>query len=325
MPAEAPKPDAEPDLRRTPAGLLALLSLPGVGARTALKLARGAAPSALAQRHLGEAASAAARARAEDLLAAHGAAGVAAIGFFDRDYPARLRSIPDPPPLLFLRGDPALLGTEKLAAVVGTRKPSERGARMTEELTARLAAAGWSILSGLAQGVDAVAHRAALDAGAPTLAVLAAGLDRISPAANRPLAAEILDRGGALLSEHPLGTATVPANLITRNRLQSGLAAFLLIGECDARSGTMHTACYAGAQGRPLFVPAAPGDAEREGTRLLRRLPARELPDRLPAFARERALCDRLGSAPLARPLELDGLDAALAAASVSPAQLSFD
>jgi DNA processing protein len=331
MPAPTPPPDSEPELdpNQTPAGLLALLSLPGVGARTALKLAAGTAPPALADKHLAGPALVAARAEAGDRLAAHEAAGVAVLGFFDRDYPAPLRAIPDPPPLLFLRGEPELLTAPRLAAIVGSREPGDAGAAATAELTAALAAAGWSILSGLAQGVDAVAHRAALAAGAANLAVLASGLDRISPRANQPLAEEILARGGALLGEHPLGTAALPANQITRNRLQSGLAGFVLITDCAARSGSMHTARYAAAQGRPIFVPADLGAAESEGTRLLREAPARELADRSPAFARERGLCERLGSAPLARPFAIEELDAALAEADArpdaAPTQLSFD
>jgi DNA processing protein len=332
MPAPTPPPAPDPELEdhRTPAGLLALLSLPGVGARTALRLAQGTAPPALAHKHLDGAALTAARAQAADRLAAHAAGGVAVLGFFDRRYPPRLRAIPDPPPLLFLRGEPKLLTTPRLAAVVGSREPSGAGVAATTELTAALAAAGWSILSGLAEGIDAAAHRAALAAGATNLALLAGGLDRISPRANLPLVEEILATGGALLGEHPLGTATLPAHLITRNRLQSGLASFVLITDCAARSGTMHTARYAAAQGRPVFV-APPRPAESEGTRLLRETPARELPDRAPAFARERALCERLGSAPLARPLELAALDAALALAEAdarpdaAQSQLSFD
>lgn len=326
MPEASPPYDRDP--HRTPVGLLALLSLPGVGARTALKLAQGTASPALAHKHLDGPDLVDARARAGDRLAAHEAAGVAVLGFFDRGYPPRLRAIPDPPPLLFLRGEPGLLSAPRLAAVVGSRQPTRAGAAVTEDLTAALAAAGWSILSGLAEGVDALAHRAALVAGVANLAALAGGLDRISPRANLPLAEEVLATGGALLSEHPLGTATLPANQITRNRLQSGLAGFVLITDCAVRSGTMHTARYSAAQGHPVFVPVA-GPAESEGTRLLRETPARELPDRSPAFARERALCERLGDAPLALPLKLARLDAALAEAASppeeAPTQLTFD
>jgi DNA processing protein len=317
--------DAKLDPHRTSAGLFALLSLPGVGARTALKLAQGTAPPALAARHLDDPALAIARARAAEELAAHRAAGVSVLGFFDPDYPPRLRAIPDPPPLVFLCGELELLRAPRLAAVVGSREPGEAGARTTAELTAALATAGYRVLSGLAQGVDAAAHRAALVAGVPNIAVLAAGLDRISPRANQPLAEAILADGGALLSEQPLGTETLPANLITRSRLQSAIADFVLLTDCAIRSGTMHTARFAAAQGRPLFVPPA-GPNESEGTRLLREAPARELADRVPAFAHQRALCERLGAAPLARAFVIEDLDASLDAASDrAPTQLSFD
>lgn len=328
-PAPLPAPDPELESHRTPAGLLALLSLPGVGARTALKLARGNAPAALAHQHLTDPALPAALTAAETQLAAHQEAGIAVLGFFDPGYPPRLRQIPDPPPLLYARGNLELLAATNLAAVVGTRKPSAAGAAATTDLTTALTAGGWSILSGLAHGVDTLAHRAALKAGAANLAVLAGGLDRISPPANRPLAEQILADGGALLTENPLGTPNLPANLITRNRLQSGLATLLLITECAARSGTLHTARYAAAQGRPIFVPPHPGSGEGEGTRLLRNAPARELPGLLPAFSEQRALCQRLGSEPLARSLDLDHLDVALAEAraraDLAPTQLSFD
>jgi DNA processing protein len=328
MPSARPSgPDSDLESHRSAAGLLSLLSLPGIGARTALKLAGGQVPPALAQKHLGDSDLAAARACAEDQLDAHEDAGIAVLGFFDRRYPSRLRQIPDPPPLLFARGNLEPLSAVKLAAVVGTRKPSAAGVTATEHLTTALAGAGWSILSGLAHGVDAIAQQAALEAGAANVAVLAGGLDQISPAANRPLAEQILSATGTLVSENPLGTPSMPASLITRNRLQSGLAALLLITECEARGGSIHTARYAAAQGRPIFVPADPGAGE--GTRLLRDAPARELPNLLPVFGEQRALCERLGSEPLAQPLDLGHLDAALAKASSradpAPTQLSFD
>jgi DNA processing protein len=327
-PASVPDPDSDLATHRTAAGLLALLSLPGLGSRTALKIAQGNAPAALAHQYLSDPNLPAALTTAEEVLAAHQDAAITVLGFFDPAYPPRLRQIPDPPPLLYVRGNLELLAAPKLAAVIGTRKPSAAGATTTDQLTSALAAAGFSILSGLAQGVDAIAHRTALKAGAANLAVLAGGLERISPAANRPLAEQILSAGGALLSENPLGTPTLPANLITRNRLQSGLADLLLIIECEARSGSLHTARYAAAQGRPIFVPPDTASGGGEGTRLLRNAPASELPDVLPAFAEQRALCERLGPQPLAQPLDLDHLDAALATAGArtGPAftQLSF-
>jgi DNA processing protein len=325
-------PDPDPDLapHQTPVGLLALQALPGLGRRTALKIAAGRAAAALAHQHLTNPDLPAARSRAEGQLAAHHEAGIAVLGYFDPDYPPRLRQIPDPPPLLFIRGNLDLLAAAKLAAVVGTRKPSRAGAATTERLTTALANAGWSILSGLAAGVDTLAHQAALRAGAANVAVLAGGLDQISPPASRPLAEQILADGGALVSENPLGTPNLPANLIVRNRLQSGLAALLLITECGSRSGTMYTARYAAAQARPIFAPADPPEGSgAEGTRLLLRTPAHQLPDLLPAFRQDRALSERLGSAPLAQPLDPDRIGAALAAASSgaapAPSQLSFD
>src|SRR6266576_2267364 len=118
-------------------------------------------------------------------------------------YPDLLREIYDPPQYLYVRGD---LPKDSLVAIVGTRKASDYGLKATYQITSGLAKVGAVIVSGLALGIDAMAHRAALDAGGKTVAVLACGLDGIYPASNRHLADEILETGGALVSEYPPGT-----------------------------------------------------------------------------------------------------------------------
>jgi DNA processing protein len=159
----------------------------------------------------------------------------------------------------------------QLIAVVGSRRASTAGLGAARELSTRIAAAGAGIISGLAKGIDAAAHEGALAAGAETIAVLGGGLDEISPPRNRPLAEQVVAAGGALISEQPPGTPTLTRYLVARNRLISGMAAAVLIVECELGSGTMHTARFAAEQGRPIFVPP-PGriGEEGEGMRLLR-------------------------------------------------------
>lgn len=140
-------------------------------------------------------------------------------------------------------------------AVVGTRKPTSYGREVTERLAYDLAKRGIVIISGLALGVDALAHRAALEAGGITLAVLPCGLPRIAPATNRGLAEDIIHRGGALLSEYASDTEVAwKSNMLARNRIVAGLADAILITEASARSGTLNTAAHALDQGKTVFV-----------------------------------------------------------------------
>ena len=140
-------------------------------------------------------------------------------------------------------------------AIVGTRKPTSYGREVTERFSYELASKGVVVISGLARGVDAIAHRAALDAGGTTLAVLPCGLPRIAPATNRGLAEDIVRCGGALICEYD-GDAEVAwkSNMLERNRLVSGIADAVLITEASARSGTLNTAAHALEQGKAVFV-----------------------------------------------------------------------
>jgi DNA processing protein len=248
-------------------------------------------------------------------LERYAAAGVHVVDFFDERYPARLRTIHRPPPLLFVHGNLEALGEPRSVAVIGTREPTSFGVSAVEEITRALAEASWLVVSGLAKGIDTLAHGAALKHHTRTVAVMGGGLDRIYPAENRELAAAIVDRGGALVSEQPFGTRPLAGNLIARNRIQSGLSAALVVGQTGARGGSMHTVRHAASQGRPVFAPVPRSSHEKsEGLTLLLSLPASELCGRLPAWKDAAALCSRLGRHPLARPIvkgELDGfLDA---------------
>ncbi|NIP73538.1 MAG: DNA-protecting protein DprA [Gammaproteobacteria bacterium] len=173
----------------------------------------------------------------------------------DPRYPPLLHQISAPPPVLFVRGHPERLAGPQLA-VVGSRSPTPAGARTAEHFAQHLAQAGLSITSGLALGIDTAAHRGALAAGAPTIAVTGAGPDRVYPARNRRLAERIAENG-AVVSEFPVGTAPLPEHFPRRNRLISGLSLGTLVVEAAPRSGSLITARHAADQGREVF--AVPG------------------------------------------------------------------
>ncbi len=183
------------------------------------------------------------------------ASGVRALTWDDPDYPAHLRRTDAPPPVLFLRGE-LLPADEWAVAVVGTRRSTDYDREVARMLTSDLARAGVVIVSGLARGIDAVAHQAALDAGGRTIAVLANGLDQIYPPEHRDLAAEIL-KNGALISEQPLGAHPEAGNFPARNRIISGLSLGVLVVACPWNSGAIITAKQALEQGREVF--AVPG------------------------------------------------------------------
>ena len=173
----------------------------------------------------------------------------------DENFPELLEQIPRPPERLYVNGDPGLLHMPALA-IVGSRNPTRAGARNAFEFARHLGAAGFCIVSGLAEGIDTAAHRGALDAGAATVAFLGHGIDRVYPAANRDLAHEIAAHG-ALVSEFPLGTHPHKTLFPQRNRLISGVSLGTLVVEAARRSGSLITARYAGDQGREVF--ALPG------------------------------------------------------------------
>lgn len=182
--------------------------------------------------------------------------GIRLLTLDDPDYPPPLRNIADPPPVLYLKGD--LLATDELAvAIVGTRVPTVYGKQVAESFARGLADQGVTVVSGLARGIDSCAHRAALEAGGRTVAVLGSGLDIIYPGENRRLASEIAERG-ALVSEFPLGTKPDGVNFPRRNRIISGLSLASVVVEAKETSGALITAEFALEQGRDVF--AVPGN-----------------------------------------------------------------
>ena len=203
------------------------------------------------------------RGEAEREIEAARSLGVSFVALGEDDYPFRLAMIDDPPPLLAVRGNSAVLARPTVA-VVGARNASAAGIKVAERLARELGEAGLAVVSGLARGIDAAAHRATLATG--TIAVLAGGHDRIYPPEHAELAAAIL-KYGAAVSEMPLGYEPRAHDFPRRNRLISGLAAGVVVIEAARRSGSLITTRLALEQGREVFaVPGSPLDARAEGS-----------------------------------------------------------
>jgi DNA processing protein len=176
----------------------------------------------------------------------------------DGTYPAPLREIADPPITLYVKGEWAACLEGPCVAIVGSRRCSTYGQNVATMLARDLAARGVCIVSGLARGIDAAAHRGALEAGGRTVAVLGTGVDEVYPRDHRKLAEEILAQGGALVSQFPLGTPPIPENFPYRNRIISGLSLGVVIVEAAENSGSLITARLALEQSREVY--AVPGN-----------------------------------------------------------------
>lgn len=194
--------------------------------------------------------------------AARSGARFVALG--EADYPPFLRAVEGPPPILAVAGDPATL-TRPCVAVVGSRNASLAGRKFAGMMARGVGEEGFVIVSGLARGIDAAAHEAAIPTG--TIGVLAGGLDRVYPPEHEPLVARILAAGGAMVSELPFGWEPRARDFPRRNRLISGLSLGVILVEAARRSGSLHTARFAAEQGREVFaVPGSPLDPRAEGT-----------------------------------------------------------
>lgn len=200
-------------------------------------------------------------------LAAARACGARFVALGEADYPAQLRAVEGPPPLLAIKGG---LGVcrRPAVAIVGARNASLAGRKMAALMARGLGETGFVTVSGLARGIDSAAHEASLDTG--TIAVFAGGLDRVYPPENVDLAQRIVATGGALVSEMPFGWEPRARDFPRRNRLISGIALGVVVIEAAARSGSLHTARFAAEQGREVFaVPGSPLDPRAEGTNAL--------------------------------------------------------
>lgn len=183
---------------------------------------------------------------------------------FNEDYPELLKEICSPPFMIYYRGNINVLNQNIFMGVVGSRRPCDYGARVTKDIIYDLASQGVGIVSGLALGIDAIAHETTLKAGGITAAVLGCGLDQIYPRTNTSLAENIIKNGGAIISEYPIGTLPLKPHFPARNRIVSGLSKGLIVTEATQGSGSLITAQFALEQNRDVY--AIPGSIYNLGS-----------------------------------------------------------
>ncbi len=189
--------------------------------------------------------------------------GIGYITMYDKQYPSLLKEVPDSPAVLYIKGNVEVLNMPSIA-IVGSRKYSSYGRKVASDLTRECAAVGLSIVSGLALGIDAIVHKATLDVDGITVGVLGCGLDLIYPVSNQVLGMEIVEKGGALISEFPPGTPPYKQNFPARNRIIAGLSIGTLVVEAAERSGALITAYQALDYNREVF--AVPGNIDAENS-----------------------------------------------------------
>jgi len=198
---------------------------------------------------------------AEEQLDLTERSGARILSPFDTDYPRLLAATKDDPFLLWVRGKLAP-APEQSVAIIGTREPTPHGEAIAKRITQFFVEQQWSVVSGLALGCDAIAHRATLEAGGHTVAVLAHGLDIIAPAKHRDLAEDILSTGGALVSQYPIGRPVIPQQFVQRDKTQAGMAQGVVMVQSGLRGGSLHASRAAIDYGRWLAVPY-PTEADR--------------------------------------------------------------
>lgn len=178
--------------------------------------------------------------------------GIHVISCLDKSYPRGLKDLPDYPLVIYVAGDPAILKSPKLIAIVGSREPSKYGERVSRRLGEYFAEKGWNTVSGLAVGCDTRAHEGCMQGGQPTVAVLPGGFGHLYPQENRGLARRIIETGGCWVSEYARGIPPTKAQFIARDRIQAALSKGVIVVESEVGGGTMHTARYALQLGRKL-------------------------------------------------------------------------
>lgn len=286
-------------------------AVPGFGKEMTRRVVSAAAPEAAE--------------RARSALEALRGAGAVAITPDDLAYPADFRALPDAPYLLFAVGDLSLLGRPGIG-VVGTREPSAYGRQATATLAGELAREGYVIVSGMARGIDAAAHAAALDAGGSTVGVLGSGIDCVYPPENHALFRRVRE-GGLLLTELPPGAEPLAGNFPRRNRLIAALSEGVLVVEMGERSGAQHTVTYALELGREVFaVPGPIGSPTSAGTNQLLKDGARLVTSTADILEELRGVGAAFsGSGTPSRPESAAATDSAVAAPSAPPADLAPD
>jgi DNA processing protein len=182
--------------------------------------------------------------------------GAYIVSLYDVDYPQRLKTLEEPPFILYTSGDLSLL--DSAVAFVGTREPTPFGEKVAYGISSAFAEDGWCVVSGLARGIDSICHRAALDARGTTCAVLPSGLDVYSSGAAMELARRICENGGLIVSECGFGIEANKGSYIDRDRLITGLSLATVFIQGETHSGSMHSVRYATAQGKPVYVPTIP-------------------------------------------------------------------
>lgn len=193
--------------------------------------------------------------KARDFIEFHKKFDIEVIPYSSEKYPIQLKFIKDPPMVLYCKGNIDALRKTDNVAVVGTRKPSDMGVKIAEKVSISFAERDFTIVSGLALGIDTIAHKAALKANQTTIAVMAGSLQKIYPKENTILAEKILSNKGLLVSESPIGSTILKSAFVKRDRIQSGLSIGVCPIQTDVNGGTMHTIRYAHEQNRLLFTP----------------------------------------------------------------------
>jgi DNA processing protein len=240
---------------------LSLALVPGIGPRTLRDLLGRAA---LADIPI----DAEARRRAEQQMKMAERAGARIVSWDDEDYPQLLKRTYDPPPVMWVRG--TLRAEESAVAVVGSRGASAVGRLAARSMGRDLAAAGLTVVSGLARGIDTAAHEGAVETRGRTVAVLGSGLDRLYPRENAPLVERIVEAGGAVVTEFPMGTPPEPGHFPRRNRVIAGWSKAVVVVEAQTKSGALGTARTAAEEGRDVYaVPGHPSQPNAAGTNQL--------------------------------------------------------
>ena len=240
------------------------------------------------------------------------AAGIKMIPFSAAAYPLRLRSISDPPPLLYVKGE--ISNDDRAVAIVGSRSASDYGRRVARDLARGLVSFGFTVVSGMARGIDGMAHESAIQSGGRTVAVLGCGVDRAYPPEHEMLYRRISE-SGAVISELPMGARPIAFNVPARNRLISGLSLGVVVVEATEKSGSLITASLAAEQGREVFaVPGEAGASRSRGSHRLIRQGAKlveTVDDIIEEIAPQLARRAGDGAAPVARTLPENSAPAA--------------